>query len=46
MKRKRGILVFMDMSTCKLTEGMNFITFLKENYAIGLYSCYFIFTKL
>ena len=31
------------MNTYKLTEGRNFKTFLKENYAVALDSC-FVFT--
>ena len=38
-----GVVVFIDMNT--YTEvGMSFKTFLKENYAIALDSCY-LFTK-
>ena len=32
------------MDTCILTESRNFETFLRENYAIALESCY-LFTK-
>ena len=38
-----GLVVFIDMNT--YTEvGMSFRTFLKENYAVALDSCY-LFTK-
>ena len=37
-------LVFIDKGTYVLTEGRNFKTFLTENYAITLKSCY-IFSK-
>ena len=38
-----GLVVYVDMNTNKFTEGRNFKTFLKENNAIALDSCY-IFT--
>ena len=38
------LVVFIDMNTNILTEGRNFKTFLKENYAIALDSCC-LFTK-
>ena len=38
------LVVFIDMETYILTEGRHFKTFLKENYAIALDSCY-LFTK-
>ena len=38
------LVVFVDMDTYILTEVSNFKTFLKENYAIALSSCY-LFTK-
>ena len=38
------LLVFIDMNNYTFIEGRNFKTFLKENYAIVLHSCY-IFTK-
>ena len=38
------LVVFVDMDTYILTENRNFKTFLKENYAIALDSCY-LFTK-
>ena len=41
--RSYGLVVFIDMNTYILTEGRNFKTFLKENYAVDLDSCY-IFT--
>ena len=40
-----GQVVFIDMYTYILTEGKNFKTFLKENYAIALDSCN-LFTKM
>ena len=42
--RPCGLVVFMDMNTYILTEGSDFKTFLRENYAIALNSCY-LFTK-
>ena len=40
-----GLVVFTDMNTYILTEGgRSFKTFLKENYAVALDSCY-LFTK-
>ena len=39
-----GLVVFIDMNTYILTEGGNFKTFFKENYAIALERCY-LFTK-
>ena len=39
-----GLVVFVNMKIYILTEGKNFKTFLKENYEIGLNSCY-IFNK-
>ena len=38
------IMVFIGTNTYILTEGRNFKTFLKENYASALDSCY-MFTK-
>ena len=37
-------MVFIGINTYILTEGRNFKTFLKENYASALDSCY-MFTK-
>ena len=35
-------VIFMDMIMYVLTEGRNFKTFLKENYATALDSCYLL----
>ena len=34
-----GLVVFINVNTCILTKGGNYKTFLKENYAVALYSC-------
>ena len=34
------LVVFNDFNTYILTEGRDFKTFVKENYAIALHSCY------
>ena len=36
-----GLVIFIDMNMYLFTEGRNFNTFLKENYAIALDVCYF-----
>ena len=46
LKSTCGIVVFIDMNTYILTKGRNFKTFLKENYAIALDSCYLFFKKM
>ena len=38
------LVVFINMNAYLLTEDKNLKTFLKENYSVGLDSCY-IFTK-
>ena len=40
------LVAFIDMSTYILTEGMNFKTFLKKNYAFALDNCYLSTKKL
>ena len=40
-----GLLILIDMNRYILTEGRNFKTFLKANYAIVLYSCYLLIIK-
>ena len=40
------LVVFVDMTTYILTVGRNFKTFLKENYAIALDSCYLSTKKM
>ena len=42
--RSYELLVFIDMNNYTFIEGRNFKTFLKDNYAIVLHSCY-MFTK-
>ena len=42
---KEAHVVFTDMNRYILTEGRNFKTFLKANYAIVLYSCYLLTIK-
>ena len=39
-----GLVVFTDMNTYILTEGRDFKTFLKENYAVALEN-YYLFAK-
>ena len=41
-----GLVVFIDMNTYILTKSWNFKTFLKENYAITLDSCYLFAKKM
>ena len=39
-------MIFLDTDKYKLTEGKNFKTFLKENYAIALDICYLFTTEM
>ena len=40
------LMAFADMNTCILIEGRNFKTFVNENYAIALESCYLFSKKM
>ena len=44
LQRTLGIVVFIDLNTYVL-NGMNFKTFLKENYAIALLDSYYLLKK-
>ena len=41
-----GLVVFIDMNRYILTEGSNFKTFLKDNYAVALEDCYLFAKKV